>query len=921
MNCSRCFRSTQTWQLLLLIASILIVSALTSWISWQGAPQLTPTADVAVDALAFDRCYRHLHLRLNPGLRSETRIVKHSRLPHFHRHQLKHGLRDQSQARIESDSSGEDCRIDEVIAWLSSLGNLKTLRQRHEVAIYRFGENSQLEQLHSFPKSESVTSQLTTQQSTQSVRLTTEWRWLAYFAMLILFSGTSGILVWLRRRIFPGRTIPGSSNQPALLAGSTIAILSAMILLALIDLRRPDSHLRSSLGTLPTPTQQSPEKLNRANARDTTESAFLGSSIDWHSELSPSATSTKLGDAIQTIVNKERGGPIAGIILVTDGRHNSGLDPIRATAAASAAGISIYPIGIGSIELNKNATVSDVQAPPRVFPADMFRVKGMIRADGLAGTPIQIQLLSVDEKSEEAETLEAETIVNLGEDGQGIPVEFKVSQLKQGKRRYIVRIPSLPEDLDPRDNEKGVLVEIIDRQTQVMLLAGGPTREFRFLRNQLYRDKDIRLQVWLQSATEGADQESHVLLAEFPKTREELYELDCIVAFDPDWRKLSSKQAALLERWVAEQAGGLIVVAGPVNTPEWTRRPRGDEAIDKIRRLYPVSFYNQGSAQLKLGRFGGDKPFPISFSREGRAAEFLWLGDSAADSQSSWQQFKGVFGYYAVNEPKSGADILANFSDPSTSIDDRLPIYLASQSYGGGRVFFQASGEMWRVRRLDVEYFRKYYTKLIRWASQGRLLRDSNRGILMTDRDRCWMGDQVSVQAMLRDRQDEPLMIPEIDSVVQLPDGSSQTLTLRTSENAIRPGSYSGRLSTILEGEYKISLPIPDSVELEILTTTVQAAIPDLEKEKPQRNDRLLSRIADKTNGHYYIGFDESSLSESNSSVTDSPFARIASQDQVTYLTGTLDLNFKRKLMMWLFTIVIFSLTMTWSIRRIHKLA
>ena len=66
------------------------------------------------------------------------------------------------------------------------------------------------------------------------------------------------------------------------------------------------------------------------------------------------------------------------------------------------------------------------------------------------------------------------------------------------------------------------------------------------------------------------------------------------------------------------------------------------------------------------------------------------MGESASESAANWAQFDGVFGYYAVNEAKQGADVLSYFADPSTSIDNRLPIYMANQFYGAGRVFFQA---------------------------------------------------------------------------------------------------------------------------------------------------------------------------------------------------------------------------------------
>ena len=424
--------------------------------------------------------------------------------------------------------------------------------------------------------------------------------------------------------------------------------------------------------------------------------------------------------------------------------------------------------------------------------------------------------------------------------------------------------------------------------------------------------------VWLQSAKEGADQESDVLLTDFPATREEMYFFDCVIAFDPDWRALSVAQTELLERWVAEQAGGLVLVAGPVNTPEWTRKPRGDAAIDAIRKLYPVAFYSQGGAIRKLGRFGGGESFPLQFTREGRASEYLWMGDSGSESTDAWDSFEGVFGYYAVNESKAGADVLAYFADPNTLIGERLPIYMASQFYGAGRSFFQASGEMWRVRRLDVAYFEQYYNQLIRWASQGRLLRDSRRGVLLADRNRCWMGDTITLQAMLRDAQDEPLTMEEIEVTVLRPDDTTDKVTLRTQPNAVRPGTYSGQFIASVQGDFRVTLPIPNSPDFEVLSTAVQADIPNLEKERPQRNDALLSKLADKTQGHYYVGLSEFSVASEDPS---SPESLILARDQESILSGTLDRIFQRKMLMWLLGLFVLALAIEWTVRRLHRLA
>jgi hypothetical protein len=119
-------------------------------------------------------------------------------------------------------------------------------------------------------------------------------------------------------------------------------------------------------------------------------------------------------------------------------------------------------------------------------------------------------------------------------------------------------------------------------------MAGGPMRDFIFLRNQLYRDKEVVSDVWLQSGKPGISQEAHEILYKFPETEEELFEYDAIVAFDPDWEQLSAEQVMLLERWVAEKAGGLVIVTGPVFTPQWSSRRRGDPRIDALKALKQV---------------------------------------------------------------------------------------------------------------------------------------------------------------------------------------------------------------------------------------------------------------------------------------------------------------------------------------------
>ncbi len=288
----------------------------------------------------------------------------------------------------------------------------------------------------------------------------------------------------------------------------------------------------------------------------------------------------------------------------------------------------------------------------------------------------------------------------------------------------------LLEDKDPTDNQREVDVDIVDRKNRVLLFAGGPTREYQFVRNMLRRSElaksgDMIVDVLLQSADEGVSQDANEILTEFPHTMQDLAQYDTIIAFDPDWRELDPQQIELVEKWVGEESGGLIAIAGPIYTDAWVQTP----AMATIRKLYPVEF-NRRLALLEDAHYGSQQPWPLDFTREGLEAEFLWLDDNAATSREVWDSFQGVFGYYRVRGPKLGATTYAIIPIRKRPPAIRSRFTLPGQFYGSGRVFYMGSGEMWRLRELDERYFNSFYTKLIRHVSQGRLLRGSPLGQL-----------------------------------------------------------------------------------------------------------------------------------------------------------------------------------------------
>ena len=646
---------------------------------------------------------------------------------------------------------------------------------------------------------------------------------------------------------------------------------------------------------------------------------------NWTEWLRPVGNETRLGQSLRQLLIEERAAPLAGVILISDGGHNAGPVPETALPLAEELKVPIFAIGVGSDKKPVNVRVSDLLAPARAYPGDRLTMTAYIQAQQLAKREAVVELLARPATATSPQDvgtgqLQDSQRIPLGADGENVPVKFEIASPEAGRRIYCVRVQPPAGDADPTDNFREVEVEVVERKNKVLLVAGGPSREYQFLRNALYRDKSTTVDIYLQTAQPGVSQEANQILDDFPTLRQELYEYDCIVAFDPDWRKIGPQAAEVLETWVAEQGGGLILVAGPVHMGEsvggWTEDP----SLAKIRALYPVEFHRQLTF-TSPAEYTAEQPWPLEFTRAGLEADYLWLGDTASASQTAWGQFQGVYSFFPVRGVRPGATVLARFSDPRSGSGNEGAPYFVTQFYGSGRVFYMGSGEMWRLRAVDEKYFEMFYTKLIRHVSQGRLLRGSPRGVLLVGQEQYQLGNMIEVRAQLTNAQMQPLEAPSVTAqVLHVETGSVQNLTL-TADKA-RAGAFVGQFTAAKEGTYRLELPVPDSAD-ERLVQTVRVRMPKLESETPQRRDDVLSRLTQTSEsgqdrGQYYLSFDEALHGSAGKT---SLLSLLKDKTRTTVLLDAPNRPQKEQWLQIILAVLCSCLFLEWTLRRFVRLA
>jgi hypothetical protein len=278
---------------------------------------------------------------------------------------------------------------------------------------------------------------------------------------------------------------------------------------------------------------------------------------------------------------------------------------------------------------------------------------------------------------------------------------------------------------------------------RVLLVAGAPSREYQAVRMLLLRavaEKRAELSVYLQPAV-GADGVEHVdqgvpkerLLKSFPDRlnkedtdpERKFYDLgayDVVIAFDPDWSRITAEQTGLLKKWVEDKKGGLVFIAGPLNSYQLAA-PKDADKTKPVRDLLPVIV---ADSRIALER-KADTPFALTFPGKPAMFPFLAVGEDGDKPLEFWERFfdakaepgRGFYSCHPVKSLKSAAVVVACCNDPGLKMKDGAETpYIATVQAGKGRVVYLGSAEMWRITRASEHAHERFWTKLIANAAQ-----------------------------------------------------------------------------------------------------------------------------------------------------------------------------------------------------------
>jgi uncharacterized membrane protein len=578
-------------------------------------------------------------------------------------------------------------------------------------------------------------------------------------------------------------------------------------------------------------------------------------------ELQPSGTGTdgtNIALAIRDAASKESLSSMAGILLLTDGIHNT-------AEAVSDAGVQarvpIFAVAVGSasekLSARRNVELAAVEAPMEAVVNNVTTIAVQVKISGFATVPMEVQLLEAG-NDKPVDTQRLWTDQNVAT----IRAELKWTPKDQGTsaasrpagdvvRKLRVRIPPNPAEETPDDNETELHVLLTEPRVRVLYVEGTMRPEYKYLKRLLESDPNIRFlslvrvagnKFWSQGEIGGKK------LDNLPTSDADFGLFDVIILGDLDRTFLSKEQMARIRKFVND--GHALLMLGGHNS----LGPGGYGGTD-IEAALPVTLGSRAQPQETT-------PFVPQLTAVGEAHPILeglkdfFSGPGGRKPSDKLPKLPELLGCVTVPEVKPGAALLA--LHPSRKVEGQAMPVLAVQRFGAGRSAAFTADTTWKwylpMKGMGRESpYERFWGQLIRWlANVDTKSREAKPSVVMRlDKTYVRAGQgPVKVLARVQDEKGRPAENAVITCTVAPADGKGKPETLSLSPR-VGDRLFEGEFRPQREAKYKLQVAASDAAGAKLGADEQTLIVVPFSKEMDRlgRNDALLQLLADRTDG------------------------------------------------------------------------
>lgn len=515
--------------------------------------------------------------------------------------------------------------------------------------------------------------------------------------------------------------------------------------------------------------------------------------------LEADGEATNLGAAIEQAVN-DHAGPVAGVVVITDGADTGGDSGVETARRMGERGIPIFPVVVGVPDAD-NIAIESVIAQEVAFEGDTVPVRVQISSRGYENRQTFLTATL------DGQRVARESVLLTGKP-QFEDIAFEVKGGSGGQSRLEIALDPLDNEAADSDNRVTRLLRVVDEKINVLYIEGSARWEYRYLRAILLRDPRLEVRFISSRADPELARSSRSYLGRFPSEPEEAFAFDLVILGDVERDFFRGEELVLLDRLVRERGGSLLVLAGRRHTPT-------EYGGTVLEAMLPVSFRTGEDEEWDSV---GKDVHPV-VTLDGRYSMVMSLADSARKDDVLWARIKNLGRIPPITSAKPGAVVLAELSDIGPQ-NIRTPM-IAWQRYGTGKSMFIATDRLWRLRyKTGDKYHWRLWSQTIQFLTLSRLLGENRRIILEADRVTYRSGERVRLMASVMDESFNPVIAPAYDVYVrrteeavrggedgigEIDEGTPEPVGVRLEPQPGRPGLFAGHFTPSRQGRYEVT--------------------------------------------------------------------------------------------------------------------
>ena len=477
---------------------------------------------------------------------------------------------------------------------------------------------------------------------------------------------------------------------------------------------------------------------------------------------------TMLGNALQKTTHIKETPPQA-VFLISDGRNNSGDDPIE---VASKLPFPVYTIAIGKKTTTNNVKISNVRVNPIVYKGDSVPVNIVITNTGKIRKNLTATL------TRKGKTLAKKT-VSLLEAGTDTNIKLQFVPEQLGTENIEVNISTYSDEKQKDDNRTNFAVKVYKRRKTIIIIAYELNWDYNFLRNFLISQKDFdvigfaRIKNNLFLIQKGKNEEKGLL------NNNVILNADIIVLINP--KQIEKTLFSKIIEKVSQKGTGLFIIGNKL--PD----------ISIVKKVYPfITSGNIIHTDIEPELTSQGKTSPIFDILKNTSIVLPPLSNPLQ-----------------IQMAKANAQVLLNGNIGKTN---HIPL-LGVLNYGKGKIAAISAENLWHWRMLSIpvegkiDLYANIMNNIIKWLSARK---GKNQIIMLSKKTKFLWGEPIIINATIYDELLRPL------------DGGIITLHLKRGNKLIENfimddegnGNYEKTIANLTPGNYTMQAEVtyPQSI-------------------------------------------------------------------------------------------------------------